>query len=106
MHRIAFYVPKSHLDAVKSAMFAAGAGKIGQYDCCAWQTRGSGQFRPLAGSDPFLGQHDQLQQEEEYKVEMVCEDTALKSVLQALVQSHPYETPAYEAYPFITLKEL
>ncbi len=55
LFKIEFYVPESHLSAVKLAMFEAGAGKLGDYDQCAWQTKGRGQYRPLAGSDPYQG---------------------------------------------------
>jgi hypothetical protein len=47
--KIEFYVPETHLEQVKSAMFSAGAGRVGDYDCCAWQTLGQGQFRPQDG---------------------------------------------------------
>ncbi len=103
MHRVTFYVPESHLDQVKQAVFAVGAGRIGNYDQCYWQTRGQGQYRPLPGSDAFLGETNQLQQEAEYKVELVCQDTLLQPVLCALIKAHPYETPAYEAYPIVTV---
>lgn len=47
MYKITFYVPESHLESVKTALFDQGAGKIGHYDCCAWQAEGIGQYRPL-----------------------------------------------------------
>jgi len=96
MYKIAFFVPESHLEVVKAAMFAAGAGRIGQYDRCSWQVKGTGQFRPLEGADPFIGQVDQVQQVVEYKVEMVCEEEVIHAVVQAMKAAHPYETPAYD----------
>ena len=93
--KIEFYVPESHLDPVKSAMFDAGAGRVGDYDYCAWQTLGSGQFRPLEGSSPFLGETNRVESVSEYKVEMVCAAECLAAVIAALKQSHPYEEPAY-----------
>lgn len=98
MYKIAFFVPESHLEVVKAAMFAAGAGRIGQYDRCSWQVKGTGQFRPLEGADPFIGQVDQVQQVVEYKVEMVCEDEVIHAVVQAMKAAHPYETPAYDVW--------
>ena len=95
MQKLSFYVPETHLEAVKSALFQAGAGKIGSYDCCAWQTKGTGQFRPLKGSTPFVGEKNKIHQEIEYLVEMVCEDNLVDAVLNALRESHPYETPAF-----------
>lgn len=98
MYKLCFFVPESHREAVKSTLFAAGAGKIGDYDCCAWQTLGEGQFRPLAGSQPFIGEADQIERVAEWKVEMVCADELIKPVIAALKQAHPYEEPAYDVW--------
>jgi hypothetical protein len=95
MYLLSFYVPLDQADQVKEAMFAAGAGRIGAYEYCAWQTVGRGQFRPLAGSDPFIGQMGKLESVDEAKVEMVCRDEVIKPVIEALRAAHPYETPAY-----------
>lgn len=76
-------------------MFNAGGGRIGHYDRCCWQTRGLGQFRPLEGSDPFLGTVGETEMVEEWKVEMVCADDRLTAVVAALRAAHPYETPAF-----------
>jgi hypothetical protein len=106
MYKLSFYVPASHLEQVKKALFASGAGKYQCYDQCCWQTVGQGQFRPLAGSSPHLGQTGQLETIEEYKVEMVCIETAIKAAVQALRSSHPYEQPAYEIYRMLTPADL
>ena len=98
MYKLAFFVPASHVDVVKAAVFAAGGGRIGDYDHCAWQTLGQGQFRPLDGSQPFLGQTGQVEVVEEWKVELVVADDLIVQVVAALRQSHPYETPAYEVW--------
>ena len=95
MFVIVLYVPESHLEAVKQAMFAAGGGRFNQYDCCAWQVKGIGQFRGLDGSAPFIGQKGKLERIDEYRVEMICEDENLDAVIQALQESHPYEEPAF-----------
>ena len=98
MYKLCFFVPASHLDVVKSAVFAAGGGRIGDYDHCAWQVLGLGQFRPLDGSQPFIGEAGQVEQVEEWKVELVVADELIRGVVKALKQSHPYETPAYEVW--------
>ena len=98
VYKISFFVPASHDEVVKSAVFAAGGGRIGTYDQCSWQVLGLGQFRPLDGSQPFLGQTGQVEQVEEWKVELVVADELIRSVVMALKQSHPYETPAYEVW--------
>ena len=93
--KLEFYVPGEHLEAVKAAMFEAGAGRVGNYDCCAWQTLGQGQYRPLEGSDPHLGQTGKLETVEEYKVEMVCPTAIAEAVVAAMKQAHPYDEVAY-----------
>ena len=100
MYKICFYVPASHLEKVKLAMFAKGAGKIGNYSHCAWQIMGEGQFMPLRGSDSFIGTPNQLATIQEYKVEMVCEDNLVRDVILAMKKAHPYEEPAYQAWRF------
>ncbi len=96
MLKLVIYIPDSHLEAVKSAVFAAGAGRIGNYDCCSWQTPGKGQFRPLDGSIPFLGEEGKVETVDEWRVEMVVPDEQLKLVLAALRLAHPYEEPAFD----------
>ncbi|MBZ2168215.1 YqfO family protein [Marinobacter sp. F4216] len=98
MYKLCYFVPESHLEKTKQALFDVGAGRIGDYDSCAWQCRGQGQFRPLDGSDPFLGVVGALEKVDEYKVELVCEDSLIRTALEALKQAHPYEEPAYEVY--------
>lgn len=98
MYKITFYVPEEHLELVKNALFLKGAGKIGNYECCAWQTLGTGQYRPLSGSQPYLGSKEQIEKVKEYLVEMVCEDCCLQAVLNELIRIHPYETPAYTVW--------
>lgn len=97
MIHLAFYVPLTHLEKVKDAVFAAGAGKMGNYDRCSFETKGSGQFRALEGSSPFLGSQGQVESVEEMKVEMVVEEDKIEAVVSALKKAHPYETPAYYA---------
>lgn len=98
MYKLSFFVPSSHLETVKSALFAVGAGKIGDYDCCCWQVEGLGQFRPLAGSQPFIGQQGMVEQVPEWKVEMVVDDALIATAVAAFKTAHPYETPAYEVW--------
>jgi hypothetical protein len=96
VYKLCVYIPESHLEKVKSALFKAGAGKIGNYDCCCWQVLGQGQFRPLSGSNPAIGQQGSLEAVKEYRVEMVCDDAVIEQVLKNLKRSHPYEEPAFD----------
>lgn len=106
MYQLTFYVPASHLDQVKHALFAAGAGQFNDYDQCAWQTLGQGQFRPLDNSQPFLGQIGKLERVAEYKVEMICADDRIKAAVTALLTTHPYQQPAYAIYKILDAVDL
>lgn len=96
MYKLAVFIPESALDEVKAALFAAGAGTIGDYEQCCWQVQGIGQFIPLAGSNPHIGTQGSLEIVSEWRVEMVVDDAAIGKVITALKQAHPYETPAYD----------
>lgn len=98
MYKLVFYVPESHLEEVKEAVFSAGAGRLGNYEACAWQVLGLGQFRPLPGSNPYIGQHYALEQVKEWRVEMICENGVIHEVVATLKASHPYEEVAYEVW--------
>ena len=103
MFKIVFFVPAEYKAVVKSAVFNAGAGKIGNYDQCCWEVEGVGQFRPLKGSEPYTGELDKIQKVKEYKVELVCEEKYLQQVIVALKQAHPYEEPAYEVVSLVAV---
>lgn len=98
MYKLCFYVPDSHLSQVKDAVFAAGAGRLGNYDQCCWQVLGEGQFRPLPGSNPTLGEQGRLERVDEWKVELAVADDVIHAAIKALKQAHPYETPAYDVW--------
>lgn len=98
MYQISFYVPVTHVEQVKTAMFETGAGKIGEYRCCAWQILGEGQFMPLENSQAFIGEKNKLEKVSEYKVEMICAEEYIHQVIAALKKSHPYEVPAYQVF--------
>ena len=104
MYKLCFFVPQTHLEQVKQALFDKGAGKIGDYDCCSWQVLGEGQFRPLDGANPFLGKAYKVEKVAEYKVEMVVSDVLITDVVKTLITSHPYEEPAYEVYQLTDIK--
>lgn len=96
MYKLIFFVPKDYVEQVKEAVFAAGAGQIGQYQKCCWQTPGIGQFQPMEGSQPYIGEQGLLETVDEYRVEMVCESEFIREAVAALKQAHPYEEPAYD----------
>ena len=96
MYILYFLAPETHLDVIKNAIFAVGAGSIGHYSHCAWQTLGDGQFMPLSGSHAFIGKIDKLEKIAEYKVEIVCTEEQIHAAVAALKLAHPYETPSYQ----------
>ena len=96
MYKLTVFIPDDALEAVKSALFAAGAGKMGAYEQCCWQIQGTGQFMPLAGSAPHIGKQDNLTTVTEWRVEMVVDDAFIAASVAALKKAHPYETPAYD----------
>ncbi|MBN4075494.1 MAG: NGG1p interacting factor NIF3 [SAR86 cluster bacterium] len=106
MFKLSFYVPESHLEVVKSALFNIGVGKIGYYDSCCWQTLGQGQFRALEGSEPYLGQQGKVEIVAEFKVEMVCEGALITEAVGVLKQAHPYEEPAYDVVKLTTIDDI
>jgi hypothetical protein len=106
MYHIFVYVPETHLEAVKDAMFKNGGGRYERYDRCSWQVLGEGQFRPLAGSRPFLGSEGRTESAREYRVEMVCPEPHIRDVVQAMLEAHPYEEPAYGIVRILTRNDV
>ena len=103
MYTLVFYIPETHLESVKEAVFAAGAGVQGEYQRCCWQVLGQGQFEPMSGAKPFIGQTNKLEQLPEWRVEMLVQEAALEAVIQAFKQAHPYEEPAYAVYARVAI---
>lgn len=94
--KLIIYTPGSHRDAVLNAVFSAGAGHIGNYSDCAYSSEGTGRFRPLSGSRPFIGKTNQVETVSESRLEVIVPAHARTSVEQALRAAHPYEEPAFD----------
>ena len=92
---LVFYVPVADTDAVLSAVFVAGGGQIGNYDQCAFVVEGRGQFRPLMGAHPTLGEVGKLEHVAENRVELTFPRPMREAVIAALREAHPYEEPAF-----------
>ena len=98
LQKLVTYIPASHFEQVRRAVFEAGAGHIGNYDSCGYSVEGKGTFRALGGAQPFVGQHGELHTEPEIRFETVFPTHFNRQVVTALLNSHPYEEPAYDIY--------
>jgi dinuclear metal center YbgI/SA1388 family protein len=96
--KITVFVPQDHAQKVRLAMAEAGAGKLGAYDGCAFEAKGSGYFRPLDGANPFIGKSGVPERVDELRIEAVCAPDRVKSVISAMLKAHPYEVPAYDIF--------
>ena len=99
LFKITVFVPNGYEDQVLEAVSRAGAGWIGNYADCSFQTAGTGTFRPLAGADPFIGRIGELERAEEFRLETIVPENGLSRVIKAMLQAHPYEEVAYDIYP-------
>ncbi|GAB4073429.1 Nif3-like dinuclear metal center hexameric protein [Barrientosiimonas marina] len=97
--KLAVFVPETHVSAVRDAMGEQGAGYIGAYSHCMFQSPGQGMFKPLAGTDPYLGSQGKLTFADEVKIETILPASKLSAVLKAMTAAHPYEEAAYDIYP-------
>jgi dinuclear metal center YbgI/SA1388 family protein len=97
--KLSTYVPEAHLIPLQAALFAAGAGALGAYDECSFTNAGTGSFRPLEGSDPYVGEQGNRHVEGEICLQVVLPKHRKKAVVEVLLQTHPYETVAYELFP-------
>lgn len=98
-YKVIVFVPMSHVDVVKSAMFKAGAGMQGNYESCAWSVVGNGQFAAKTGANPYLGEIGSVETVEEARLEVLVDRTCLHAVIGAMLQAHPYEEVAYDVFP-------
>ncbi|MGE5371677.1 MAG: Nif3-like dinuclear metal center hexameric protein [Solirubrobacterales bacterium] len=97
--KMAVFVPEDAAESVRMAIDAAGAGHIGKYSGCTFNSRGNGTFRPLENARPAIGKIGELTVVPEIKVETVVRESALPRVLQAMLKAHPYEEAAYDLVP-------
>ena len=96
--KLVTFVPEESADMVRTALFNAGAGGIGNYDSCSFNTFGTGTFRASATCNPYCGEIDELHQEKEVRIETILPAFLKTPVTRALLSVHPYEEPAYDFY--------
>ena len=99
--KLVVFVPREALDSVREALFAAGAGRIGDYERCSWYTDGTGTFFGGASTSPSVGQSGQDQRVAELRLEVVYPPERELDVVRALREAHPYEEPAFDLYPLL-----
>ncbi|MBE3090848.1 MAG: Nif3-like dinuclear metal center hexameric protein [Candidatus Atribacteria bacterium] len=100
--KFAVYAPVKHADKVSRAIFDAGAGKIGNYTETSFNIAGQGTFKPMEGTNPFIGKIGEKETVQEIKIETVVAERDLESVVQAMKDTHPYEEPAFDVYELKT----
>ena len=104
--KLVVFVPREALDAVREALFAAGAGRIGDYERCSWYTDGTGTFLGGESTTPSVGQSGRDQRVAELRLETVYPPDRELDVVRALREAHPYEEPAFDLYPLLEPPEL
>ena len=96
--KLVYFVPEGARDATREACFAAGGGRIGDYERCSWYTLGTGTFLAGEGANPSVGEVGEEERVQEYRVEMVVPEERLAGVLDALREAHPYEEVAFDLH--------
>ena len=98
LFKLTTYVPSAHADAVRSALFTAGAGNIGNYSDCSFNASGYGTFKASETARPFVGEKGAVHREEELKIEVIFSAPQRTAIISALKQAHPYEEVAFDIY--------
>jgi hypothetical protein len=96
--KLVVFVPEAALDAVRDALFDAGAGRIGDYERCSWYTAGTGTFLGGEATDPAIGERGREEHVPELRLETVFPAERQREVVAALRAAHPYEEPAFDVY--------
>jgi len=101
MLKIQTFCPAAQAGFVRNALFKAGAGELGRYTSCSFNSRGTGTFTPGESSEPFAGERGKFHEEQEIKIECILPSWTMGRVVKALLRSHPYEVPAYDLIPLV-----
>lgn len=97
--KIVVFVPLESLEKVQNAMWDAGAGEIGRYDCASFRSRGTGTFRPQDGANPVVGEIGKLESVEEWRLEIIAPEARKNAIVRAMKMAHPYEEVAFDIIP-------
>ncbi|NLA23398.1 MAG: Nif3-like dinuclear metal center hexameric protein, partial [Bacteroidales bacterium] len=99
LHKFICYVPETHANALREAMFEGGGGHIGNYDKCSYNLSGFGTYRAGQDTNPFLGEIGKMHTEPETRIETIIHESRLSNLIQKVIEVHPYEEPAYDIIP-------
>ena len=99
--KLVVFVPPESLEAVRDALFGAGAGLIGDYERCSWYTEGIGTFLGGESSEPTVGEKGREERVPELRLETVFPEERRADVVEALRRAYPYEEPAFDVYPLL-----
>jgi hypothetical protein len=104
LHKLVWFVPEDALDVTREAVFAAGAGRIGDYERCSWYAAGTGTFLAGAGAEPAIGEVGTEERVPELRVETVVPAERAPGVIRALLDAHPYEEVAFDLYALVDVE--
>ncbi len=99
--KLVVFVPREALETVRDALFAAGAGRIGEYERCSWYAQGTGTFLGGEGTSPTIGEKGREERVAEVRLETVFPADRHDEVVAALRRAHPYEEPAFDVYALL-----
>ncbi|HEX7064293.1 MAG TPA: Nif3-like dinuclear metal center hexameric protein [Bacillales bacterium] len=99
LKKLVVFVPKEHADGVRQALGDVGAGYIGNYSHCTFNSSGTGTFMPQEGTNPYIGTTGKLEQADEVKIETIIPAELQSRAIRAMIKAHPYEEAAYDLYP-------
>ena len=99
--KLVWFVPADALDITRTAVFDAGAGRIGEYERCSWYTAGTGTFLGGEDTEPAVGESGSEEHIPELRVETVVPEEALDEVVAARRAAHPFVEPAIDVYPLL-----
>ena len=100
-YKLVVFVPEEALDAVRDAVFAAGAGRIGDYERCTWYAEGTGTFLGGEATAPTIGERGREERVPELRLETILPAERMEEVVAALRAAHPYEEPAFDIYALV-----
>lgn len=106
MIKIVTFAPLEDADKIRQALGEAGAGNLGNYTFCSYSVVGKGRFTPSAEANPHIGDKEVPEVVEEERIEVLCEKSKAKTVIEAMKSAHPYEEVAFDIYPLLSEEEV